>query len=251
MRSHTGPHPVSNGLYWYGSMEYTHANDDGDAMIPIRSATTASQVHDWLYGCVVRGDLLPGTRLSETEIAAQVGLSRQPVREAFIRLAADGLAEVRPQRGTYIGRISMRAVLSARFIREAVESDLARAVAATRPDLSAMTAELAVQERADAAGDVPGFIESDDRFHRAMADAAGHPAVWQDLERLKAQMNRLRHLSMRVFDRSQTIAQHRAILTALQAGDGAAADTAIRAHLRQMLTELPQMAAAHPDYFTD
>ena len=220
-------------------------------MIPIRAATTAQQVHDWLYRCVLRGDLLPGTRLSETEIAAQVNLSRQPVREAFIRLAADGLAEVLPQRGTYIGRISMRAVLSARFIREAVESDLARHVAGTRPDLTAMAAELTVQERCDVAGDVPGFIESDDRFHRAMALAADQAAVWHDLERLKAQMNRLRHLSMRVFDRSQTIAQHRAVLTALQAGDADAAENAIRTHLRQMLTELPQMAAAHPDYFTD
>lgn len=220
-------------------------------MIPIRAATTAQQVHDWLYRCVLRGDLLPGTRLSETEIAAQVNLSRQPVREAFIRLAADGLAEVLPQRGTYIGRISMRAVLSARFIREAVESDLARHVAATRPDLTAMAAELTVQERCDVEGDVPGFIESDDRFHRAMALAADQGAVWQDLERLKAQMNRLRHLSMRVFDRSQTIAQHRAVLTALQAGDADGAENAIRTHLRQMLTELPQMAAAHPDYFTD
>ncbi len=220
-------------------------------MILIRAATTAQQVHDWLYRCVLRGDLLPGTRLSETEIAAQVNLSRQPVREAFIRLAADGLAEVLPQRGTYIGRISMRAVLSARFIREAVESDLARHVAATRPDLTAMAAELTVQERCDVEGDVPGFIESDDRFHRAMALAADQGAVWQDLERLKAQMNRLRHLSMRVFDRSQTIAQHRAVLTALQAGDADGAEDAIRTHLRQMLTELPQMAAAHPDYFTD
>lgn len=220
-------------------------------MIPIRAATTAQQVHDWLYRCVLRGDLLPGTRLSETEIAAQVNLSRQPVREAFIRLAADGLAEVLPQRGTYIGRISMRAVLSARFIREAVESDLARHVATTRPDLTAMAAELTVQERCDVEGDVPGFIESDDRFHRAMAVAADQGAVWQDLERLKAQMNRLRHLSMRVFDRSQTIAQHRAVLTALQAGDADGAEDAIRTHLRQMLTELPQMAAAHPDYFTD
>lgn len=220
-------------------------------MIPIRAATTAQQVHDWLYRCVLRGDLLPGTRLSETEIAAQVNLSRQPVREAFIRLAADGLAEVLPQRGTYIGRISMRAVLSARFIREAVESDLARHVAATRPDLTAMAAELTVQERCDVEGDVPGFIESDDRFHRAMALAADQGAVWQDLERLKAQINRLRHLSMRVFDRSQTIAQHRAVLTALQAGDADGAEDAIRTHLRQMLTELPQMAAAHPDYFTD
>ncbi|MFN3526075.1 MAG: GntR family transcriptional regulator [Paracoccus sp. (in: a-proteobacteria)] len=220
-------------------------------MFTIRTASTAQQVHDWLYGCVLRGDLLPGARLSETEIAAQVGLSRQPVREAFIRLAADGLAEIRPQRGTYIGRISVRAVLSARLIREAVESDLARLVATARPDLGAMQAELLLQDQAHADQDVPAFIESDDRFHRAMAEAAGHPAVWQDLERLKAQMNRLRHLSMRVFDRSQTIAQHRTILAALVAGDADAAEAEIRTHLRQMLTELPHMVETHPDHFTE
>lgn len=220
-------------------------------MIPIRSVSTAQQVHDWLYRCILRGDLPPGTRLSETEISAQIGLSRQPVREAFIRLAADGLAEVRPQRGTYIGRISVRAVLSARYIRETVESDLARNVASNQPNLTQMSDELEIQVQADMAGDVPAFIESDDRFHQAIAVAAGYAAIWQDLDRLKAQMNRLRHLSMRVFDRTETIGQHRAILTALRAGNPDASEAAIRTHLRQVLTELPQMVATHPDYFTD
>lgn len=216
-----------------------------------RPASTAQQVHDWLHQRIIQGDLLPGARLSETEIANQIGLSRQPVREAFIRLASDGLAEVRPQRGTYIGKISVSAVLSARLIREAVESDLAAMVAGSGADLGGMRAELVVQDQANAAGDVAGFIASDDRFHRAMALAADQAAVWNDLERLKSQMNRLRHLSMRVFDRSATIAQHRAVLTALEQGDAKAAQAAIRTHLRQMLTELPQIAATHPDYFTE
>ena len=86
----------------------------------VPSSSTAQQVYDWLHDRILRGDLAPGARLSETEIAGQVGVSRQPVREAFIRLTAAGLAEVRPQRGTFIGRISVGAVLSARLIREAV-----------------------------------------------------------------------------------------------------------------------------------
>lgn len=217
------------------------------------SPSTASQVHDWLRKRVQRGDLPPGMRVSETEVAAAIGISRQPVREAFIRLASDGLAEVRPQRGTYISRISVSAVLSARFIREAVEADLARAVALARPAdiLDRMADEIACQHRADHAAKVEDFIESDDRFHRLLAQAAGQDAVWSDLERLKAQMNRLRHLSMRVFDRNFTIGQHQAILDALRDGNPDAAETATRAHLRQMLTEVPQMAAAQPDYFTD
>ena len=104
-----------------------------DSTVITLAPSTASQVHDWLRHRVLRGELPPGARLSETEIASEIGVSRQPVREAFIRLAGDGLAEIRPQRGTYISKISMSAVLSARLIREAVEGDLARLTAGLRP----------------------------------------------------------------------------------------------------------------------
>lgn len=215
--------------------------------------SVTSQVYDWLRQRVLRGELLPGERLSETEIAGEIGVSRQPVREAFIRLASEGLAEVRPQRGTYIGKISVSSVLSSRMIREAVESDLARMAAAARPPaaISGMEAEITAQERADAEGSVDRFILSDDRFHRLLAVAAGQEMVWDELERMKSQMNRLRHLSMRVFDRADTIAQHRDILEAVRRGARDEAEHAIRAHLRQILTELPRIAEEHPDYFAD
>lgn len=215
--------------------------------------SVTSQVYDWLRQRVLRGELLPGERLSETEIAGEIGVSRQPVREAFIRLASEGLAEVRPQRGTYIGKISIVAVLSARMIREAVESDLARMAAAARPAevVGRIEAEIEAQTRADAEGSVERFIESDDRFHRLLAVAAGQEMVWDELERMKSQMNRLRHLSMRVFDRAHTIAQHREILDAVRRGREDEAERAIRVHLRQILTELPRIAETHPDYFTE
>lgn len=224
-----------------------------DQTVITLAPSTASQIHDWLRRRVLRGELTPGTMLSETEIAAETGVSRQPVREAFIRLASDGLAEIRPQRGTYISKISISAVLSARLIREAVESDLARMTARLRPAgmLDAMQAEIAIQHQANMADDVNAFIASDDRFHRLLAVAAGQEAVWNDLERLKSQMNRLRHMSMRIFDRAQTIAQHQATLDALRAGAPDTAAKLIRAHLRQMLTELPQIAARQPEFFTE
>ncbi|WP_233713070.1 GntR family transcriptional regulator [Amaricoccus solimangrovi] len=224
-----------------------------DRIVIATAPSVTSQVYDWMRERVLRGELAPGARLSETEIAGAIGVSRQPVREAFIRLASDGLAEVRPQRGTYIGKISVAAVLSARLIREAVESDLARMVAADPPVemLARMAEEIALQERADAEGAVEAFIDSDDRFHRLLATGARQEAVWHDLEKLKSQMNRLRHMSMRAFDRAGTIGQHRDILEALRRRSPDAAERAVRAHLRQMLDELPRIAARHPDFFTD
>ncbi|WP_281277826.1 GntR family transcriptional regulator [Paracoccus subflavus] len=114
------------------------------------------------------------------------------------RLAGEGLAKVWPQRGTFVSRISISAVLSARFIREAVEANLARIVAAScqTDALTRMQEEIALQHRADQAADVESFIESDDRFHQLLARAAGQEPVWAALDRLKAQMNRLRYLSM-------------------------------------------------------
>ncbi|WP_223252455.1 GntR family transcriptional regulator [Paracoccus mutanolyticus] len=83
-------------------------------------------MHALLRRRIVTGDLRPGMRLSEQDIADQYDLSRQPVREAFIRLAAEGLLEVRPQRGTFVTRINMDWVLDTRFIREATEADIVR-----------------------------------------------------------------------------------------------------------------------------
>lgn len=215
--------------------------------------STAQQVYDWLRGRILRGDLEPGARLSETEIAGQAGVSRQPVREAFIRLTTTGLTEVRPQRGTFIGRISVKAVLSARLIREAVESDLIRILSAnvSTEVLDRLEQQLAAQRTASKTQNVEAFITLDDEFHRDLAVAAGHGDVWDVLEGLKSQMNRLRHITARVFDHQKLIEQHDAIVQGLRLGDGKAAEQAMRLHLREVLYDLPEITKAKPEFFTD
>lgn len=212
---------------------------------------TAPQVYDWLRAAILRCELPPGARLSETEIGNRIGVSRQPVREAFIRLAAEGLAEVRPQRGTYVSRISTSAVLSARLIREAVESDLVRMLAPVADDtlLRSLDAEIDLQRTAVARHDVPTFVSLDDRFHRQLAVAAGHEAVWLVLDGLKSQMNRLRHITARTFDMNKLIGQHEAILDGLRAHDPSQAEEAMRLHLRELLNDLPEIERSRPEIF--
>ncbi|REG54230.1 GntR family transcriptional regulator (plasmid) [Paracoccus versutus] len=216
--------------------------------------STAPQVYDWLRDAILRGELPPGTRLSETEIANQVGVSRQPVREAFIRLTADGLAEVRPlrpQRGTYIRRISVSAVLSARLIREAVESDLIRMLAEQADDrlLARLDQEIEEQSVAVARNDAETFVRLDDRFHRLLAVATGQEAVWEVLEGLKSQMNRLRYITARTFDIQKLIGQHAEIVEGLRNHDPGLAEAAMRRHLRELLNDLPEISRARPELF--
>ena len=122
----------------------------------------------------------PGTVVSEADIARRFGVSRQPVREAFIKLQEAGLLSIRPQRGTVVQRISVDAVFDARFVREAVEVAVARAAAeAPCRALHHRLAELiAAQEDAAAEGDAPAFLRLDEAFHRAIADGIGRSFAW-------------------------------------------------------------------------
>src|SRR3954453_2340755 len=84
-----------------------------------------------LRGAIVSAELEPGRRLSENELAGWLGVSRTPVREALVRLRDDRLVEIVPQLGTYVARISDRAVGDAQFVRESLECAAIR-LAATK-----------------------------------------------------------------------------------------------------------------------
>ena len=226
-----------------------------DALQTSERLETAKSVGPQLFrllrGRIVRGELSPGTRLSESDVALHYGTSRQPVREAFIKLAEASLIEVRPQRGSYVSRIDTKAVLAAQFVREAVEADIVRRVArnATPAILRDFDAMLAVQAEAAGIDDPQPFISADEAFHRRLADVAGQGAGWEFLQPLKTQMDRVRHLSARQFPRRALIAQHRAIVDAVGAGDADGAEAQMRAHLRQILEDVPAVVAALPDFF--
>ncbi len=199
---------------------------------------------------IIRNDLKPGDRLSESEVARGYDVSRQPVREAFIRLADQGLLAVLPQRGTIVSRISYSDVLDARFLREAIEADIAK-ILAQSPDPALVTelrAQLAKQEDATC-GPPEAFIELDDLFHRTLADAAGKAGAWKQIEGLKSQMDRVRFLSLGHFPLRKLIAQHSNIVDQIGRGAIAGANEAVRLHLREVLSDLPQIVAANAAYF--
>ncbi len=213
-------------------------------------AAVGPQLHRLLRERIVRNDIEPGARLSEAEIAAAYAVSRQPVREAFIKLAEEGLVEVRPQRGTFVRKIGIASVMDARFVREAVEADIVRMLAKSATDgvVEALRAEVAEQREVLSRHD--RFIQLDDRFHALLAASAGKARVWSVVEGLKSQMDRVRFLSMNHAPTRKLVEQHSAIVEAIAAHDEAAAEAALRSHLREILNDLPAIAQSRPGYFT-
>lgn len=232
-----------------------NGNEDGAALMRLieQGKAVGPQLYSLLRERIVRGDLVPGMRLSETDIAGAYNVSRQPVREAFIKLAEEALLDVRPQRGTYVSLISPAAVMTARFIREAVEADIVRSVAETidAAQIAALDGQIAAQRALDA--DAPGevFMLMDEKFHRTLAELAGQAAVADYLEGLKTQMNRVRHISARQFAHDKLVAQHAGIVDGIRARDPDAAEAAMRAHLREIMADLPSIVEAHPDFFPE
>jgi DNA-binding GntR family transcriptional regulator len=203
---------------------------------------------------IVTNALRPGERLSENELSGQLGVSRQPVREALIRLAEAGLVRVLPQRATVVTRISVARVSSARFLREAVERAVVRQAAgrATPDMIRQMRALIRAQAKAIKAEDHAAFLSLDDDLHRSFAAAIGHEEVWRTLQNVKLQMDRVRYLSLPdATPGSRLLEQHTAIVEAIGRGDADAAEARMHQHLSELLDSLPRLVAKLPDYFED
>ena len=226
-------------------MMHTSLQRDIEQRVPV-----GPQLHAILRERIIRNQLQPGTRISESEFATAFSVSRQPVREAFIKLAEEGLVEVRPQRGTFVSKISQAAVMDARFVREAIEADIVKLLAhSADPALAKELRSQLREQRKAAASDPDRFISLDELFHRTLAEAAGKSRAWELVEGLKAQMDRVRYLSLMSFPMEKLIGQHEAIAARIAAGDAAGSEAALRAHLREILNDLPAIAAAKPGLF--
>ena len=233
------------------SIDFTLPVLDQDSR-PSRQATMGHRVLESVRSAIVQLQLKPGNPLSEAEIARQLGVSRQPVREAFIKLAESGLVEVRPQRGTFVRLISVREVENARFLREAIEVAIVRKAVgeAKAEELIGMEDLIGRQRVTAAAGDTAGFLRLDEKFHQAIAASADCDDAWRVLEGLKAQMDRVRYLSLPEATPLETIiAQHIDIVDAIKARSAVDAEAAMRRHLSEILISLPRLASEHPAFF--
>jgi DNA-binding GntR family transcriptional regulator len=220
-------------------------------VLELTEETMAMRVVGALRDDIVTMTLKPGDVISESDIAARYGVSRQPVREAFIRLAQQGLLLIRPKRATVVKKISPEGVRQSRFIRESIEVEIIRRVAAHAGDeAGAILHELiAEQEQASEADDRGRFHTLDELFHRTLARLAGVEYAWQLIDDHKMQLDRVRYLTLGSSSSQRAIAEHKLIAKSVVEQDVAGAEAAMRAHLARAELLLSQTIAAHPDYF--
>ncbi|MBB5957469.1 DNA-binding GntR family transcriptional regulator [Saccharothrix tamanrassetensis] len=180
-----------------------------------------------------------GTFLTESGVAQAAGTSRTPVREALLRLEAEGFLRIMPKKGAFVPPISdaeVRAVMEARALVE--DWCVRRAV----PAGEAFAAELdrLVADQENAITDPLGFIERDRVFHRTIVRRAGNPVLADFYETLRERQVRmgLRAVTTSADRSRRVLDEHAAIVAALRTGDPEEAGRAVAAHLTSTLTAL-------------
>ncbi|ERK72021.1 GntR family transcriptional regulator [Leifsonia aquatica] len=173
---------------------------------------------------ILSGEAPGGTLLSEAQLGAEIGVSRTPVHEAFLRLAAEGLLTLEPRRGAIVVPMSPREAQNVLDLREAIEATAAARVrdggGADEVLRSALEEALAEQRAAIATGDVERFVEADQWFHAAVVDASGNDLACHFYGLLRDRQQRIRHQLFRVRPETlgDSLADHEALLDALRSG---------------------------------
>ncbi len=214
--------------------------------------TTTDIVFDSLHEEIVSLKLLPGTKMSEAEIAQRFGVSRQPVRDAFNRLFNLDLVLIRPQKSTVVRGFSEEAISQARFIRLAVELEVVNR-ACVIWDVSCTkksTAILEQQVAAVGAEQWDRFHALDLEFHSLICELSNTRFAIDCIRSCRQKTDRMCVLSLdHDTEVDQLLDDHRTLIQALENRDVNRATAVTRLHLSRLDSIIEEVRVTHADYF--
>ena len=201
------------------------------------SPSSAERAYDALRARILDGEVPPGTMLGESGLAAELGMSRTPVRAALSRLQDEGWIAIYPRRGALVRGLGQRAVGELAEARVLLETSGERAAtAAARVEIVPRLEELiATHRRALAAGDLPLLVRTLQSFHRCFVEAGGNRVLLELYGRL-ADRHRfaLSSAGASLFDRGEdAISEHVLLLECFRDGDSAGFERTLRAHVSE------------------
>ncbi len=194
----------------------------------------SDQLREKIEDQIATGELSPGSALDEATLAEQHGVSRTPVREALIQLAAEGLIEIRPRRGAVVSSISPGRLLEMFDVMAELEAMCARLAARRMSESERAELLLAHQacEAARSSQDHDTYFYCNEHFHAAIYAGSHNIFLGEQAQQLQRRLRPYRRLQLRVRNRiSASFAEHETIVRAIIAGDAMAAAEAMHGHV--------------------
>lgn len=184
----------------------------------------------------------PGYRALESELAANLGISRTPVREALVRLANESLVEVVPRHGMRVLPVLPADMREIYLVLTALESAAAELLARRRPtdrELRPLVEATHAMAAALEADDLDAWATADERFHHGLIELTGNRTLGEAVRRLDDRVHRARMFSLRLRPKpARSTQEHMAMLERIRAGDSQGAVDINRAHRERASREL-------------
>ena len=200
---------------------------------------------------IVRLELKPGSLVSENELAAEMGLSRTPVREALIELSKVKIVEIYPQRGSAIARIDCHKVEEAKFMRRVLECaviELDCALADAKA-INMLQENVRLQQFYLENYYAETLTDLDNQFHRLLFEIAQKPQVYTLMDTISIHFDRVRSMALTTVKNTKIVQDHQALMTAVAQKDAVRARALMEAHLDRYQIDVEKIQAQHPDYF--
>lgn len=207
-------------------------------------------VYEELRKLIMTGQIKPGTRMMEIDLAESMGVSRTPVREAIRQLEKDNLVTIEPRRGAYVSDISPKDIDDMLLVREPLEG-LATYLAAENMsdgEIEELIRAKDDYERAYEKGTTQDLIEIDTRFHSIISSSCGNEYLISVLHELQDQVLRFRYIYFKSIKRAaEVIEDHANILDSIVHRDGGAAKRYASDHIRRLRTSIRDDEDFHRD----
>lgn len=218
----------------------------------IKNFSSRDYVYEVLRENIISLKLIPGRNISENEISEMLQVSRTPVREAFVKLAQEGLLEVFPQRGTSISLIDLHHVEEARFIREQLEKAAVRVACEnfSKEYLLKIQENFLMQKLCVEEKNYTRFFELDEEFHYIIAIGSGKELIWTVIQQMNAHLNRIRMLSLAAnLNWDVILSQHEKIIEAIKEKDPDSAELIMEEHLKKLTLDQESLKKEYIKYF--
>ncbi|AJQ26351.1 GntR family transcriptional regulator [Pelosinus fermentans] len=214
--------------------------------------STREYVYRFLKFNIMELKLIPGSALSEKDIAQLLNVSRTPVREAFIQLSQEYLLDILPQKGTYVSLIDIENVEESKFLRETVEKAVMAMACVDFPSdkLFELQSNIALQELCFKEKNYLRFYELDEEMHKIIFVGCKKARIWSMIQQMNTHYNRVRMLNMAGgYDVSPVLKQHKELILAIKEKDVDLGMRTIDRHLNKVKFDIQDLYRDYADYF--
>lgn len=200
---------------------------------------------------IVRLELEPGSMVSENELAADLGLSRTPVREALIELSRVKIVEIYPQKGSFVALVDYSLVEESRFIRRVLEPAVLEldCERAKEEDLRSLEEQVRLQEFYLDNYYSESLMELDNQFHKMLFEIAGKSQAYAMMENLSIHFDRVRNMSLSSVKNGKIVQDHKDITSAVRERDPKRAREILESHLDRYKFDKEAIREQYPRYF--